>query len=117
MKRPLRRLVLTALAVAVGFAVTLPSAAPARAAAPVRVMQFNICGAQCNDGVVAKPGGGHDVVDDVVARIAGFRPAIVTLNEVCAVLFDKGHFMGPSGGPVGSKFSDHDALLGQAIRR
>jgi endonuclease/exonuclease/phosphatase family metal-dependent hydrolase len=229
-------------------------------------MQFNICGAECNHGVVTKAGGGNDVVDDVVARIAGFQPAIVTLNEVCAgqftrlktvlaaashtmsgvfraqrsdarcpgggfgdavftaggiksqlvlplpngggehravlcvqttagggsvlacvlhtvtgdplksqqvaaaarelngqaeddavivggdfnttpsgmgaligpagrffdadpqkaptrgnkidyVLFDKGHFTGPSGGPVGSKFSDHDALLGQASRR
>ena len=38
-------------------------------------------------------------------------------QKIDYVLFDKGHFTGPSGEPAGSKFSDHDALLGQATRR
>jgi endonuclease/exonuclease/phosphatase family metal-dependent hydrolase len=50
-------------------------------------MDFNICGAICNKGVVDKPGAGNDVVEDVRSRIVGFRPAIVTLNEVCAGQF------------------------------
>jgi endonuclease/exonuclease/phosphatase family metal-dependent hydrolase len=64
-------------------------AKPAEAATPVRVLHFNICGAICNHGVVDKPGGGNDVVEDVRNRILDFRPAIVTLNEVCAGQFNR----------------------------
>lgn len=56
------------------------AADPAAAAAPVKVMQFNICGAICNHGK-------YGVVDHVRAKIVAFRPAIVTLNEVCAGQF------------------------------
>jgi endonuclease/exonuclease/phosphatase family metal-dependent hydrolase len=54
----------------------------AAAAAPVKVMQFNICGAICNDGE-------YGVVEHVRAKIVNFRPAIVTLNEVCAGQFSR----------------------------
>ncbi|MGH9011960.1 MAG: hypothetical protein ACRDYF_19245, partial [Acidimicrobiia bacterium] len=64
-----------------------PKPNPAAASTPVRVLHFNICGAICNHGVVDKPGGGNDIVDDVRNRIVGFKPAIVTLNEVCARQF------------------------------
>ena len=53
---------------------------PAAAAAPVKVMQFNICGAICNHGK-------YGVVEHVRAKIVAYRPAIVTLNEVCAGQF------------------------------
>ena len=43
-------------------------------------MQFNICGAICNDGK-------YGVVEHVRTKIVNFRPAIVTLNEVCAGQF------------------------------
>jgi endonuclease/exonuclease/phosphatase family metal-dependent hydrolase len=65
------------------------SAPPATAAGPVRVMQFNICAADCNRGVFDKVGGGNDVVEDVRARILTFRPAIVALNEVCVAQFNR----------------------------
>ena len=45
-------------------------------------MQFNICGAICNDGK-------YGVVEHVRDKIVGFRPAIVTLNEVCAGQFSR----------------------------
>jgi len=64
-------------------------AEPAVAATPVRVLDFNICGAICNHGVVDKAGGGNDVVDDVRNRIVDFKPAIVTLQEVCAGQFNR----------------------------
>ena len=70
-------------------ALTATTAAPAAAAGPVRVMQFNICGAACNHGTVDKGGGGNDIVDDVSGRIAGFKPAVVTLNEVCSAQFGR----------------------------
>jgi hypothetical protein len=38
-------------------------------------------------------------------------------NKIDYVLFSRGEFANPSGGPVGSRFSDHDALVGQASRR
>jgi hypothetical protein len=38
-------------------------------------------------------------------------------NKIDYVLFSRAHFTSPSGGPQGSKFSDHDVLLGQAVRR
>lgn len=68
---------------------TITTAGPAAAGGPVRVMQFNICGAVCNHGVIDKAGGGNDVVDDVRGRITGFRPDIVTLNEVCQGQFNR----------------------------
>jgi endonuclease/exonuclease/phosphatase family metal-dependent hydrolase len=70
----------TALLLATGFA-TQPR--PAAAAAPVRVMQFNFCGAICNHGVVSKLGNNNDVVEDIRNRIVAFRPQIVMLNEAC----------------------------------
>jgi endonuclease/exonuclease/phosphatase family metal-dependent hydrolase len=69
-----------ALVVNPGF---VPGARPAAAAEPVRVMQYNVCGAICNGGVVTKPGSDNDVVEDVRNRIVAARPHIVTLNEVC----------------------------------
>jgi len=62
---------------------------PAVAAGPVRVMHFNICGAICNKGVVAKDGEGNDIVDDTRSRITAIKPAIVTLNEVCVGQFNR----------------------------
>jgi hypothetical protein len=65
------------------------AAPPAAAAGPVRVMQFNMCGAMCNHGAVDKAGAGNDVVEDVRARVAGFQPAVLTLNEVCVAQFNR----------------------------
>ena len=62
-------------------------APPATAAAPVRVLQFNMCGAICNHGTIDMAGTGNDVVEDVRARVAAFSPSVVTLNEVCAGQF------------------------------
>jgi endonuclease/exonuclease/phosphatase family metal-dependent hydrolase len=56
---------------------------PAAAAGPVRVMQFNFCGAICNTGVVDKPGNHNDVVEDIRNRIVSSRPHLVFLNEAC----------------------------------
>jgi len=71
---------MAALVVDPGF---VTATRPAAAAEPVRVMQYNVCGAICNGGVVAKPGRDNDVVEDVRNRIVAARPHIVTLNEVC----------------------------------
>jgi endonuclease/exonuclease/phosphatase family metal-dependent hydrolase len=57
-------------------------AEPAAAVAPVKVMDFNICGAICNHG-------GYGVVEDVRNRVLRFKPAILTLNEVCAGQFTR----------------------------
>jgi endonuclease/exonuclease/phosphatase family metal-dependent hydrolase len=37
-------------------------------------------------------------------------------QKIDYVLFSRGHFSNPSGGPQGSKYSDHKVLLGQATR-
>jgi endonuclease/exonuclease/phosphatase family metal-dependent hydrolase len=37
-------------------------------------------------------------------------------QKIDYVLFSRRHFSNPSGGPRGSKFSDHKALLGSAVR-
>ena len=37
-------------------------------------------------------------------------------NKIDYVLFSRSHFSGPSGGPVGSRYSDHKVLLGSASR-
>ena len=66
------------------------------------------------------PGGMRALLDpvrggrffDVDPQQAGTRG-----NKIDYVLFSRAHFTGPSGGPQGSRFSDHDVLLGQAIRR
>ena len=73
-----------ALAVALSLAGSLLVVEPERAAASatVKVMQFNICGAICNDG-------GNGVLGDVRNRVVRFKPAIVTLNEVCAGQFSR----------------------------
>jgi endonuclease/exonuclease/phosphatase (EEP) superfamily protein YafD len=73
-----------AVAVAVAIAV---GTGPAAAAGPVRVMQFNICGAECNRGVIDTAGG--DIVDDVQRRVAADQPDVVTLNEVCQGQFKR----------------------------
>jgi endonuclease/exonuclease/phosphatase family metal-dependent hydrolase len=57
-------------------------AEPAAASGTVRVMDFNICGAICNHG-------GYGVVEDVRNRVLRFRPAILTLNEICAGQFSR----------------------------
>jgi endonuclease/exonuclease/phosphatase family metal-dependent hydrolase len=67
----------------------LTGAPPAAAAGTVRVMQFNICGAICNHGVIDKAGSDNDVVDDVLRRIVDLRPAVVLLNEVCVGQFER----------------------------
>jgi hypothetical protein len=82
---PLRRCAAALVAVAALTA----GAPPASAAGPVRVMQFNICAVDCNRGVVDKPGGGNDIVEDVRSRVVGVRPAILTLNEVCVAQFNR----------------------------
>ena len=87
----------TAALLLVGAPLTI-GARPAAAAGSVRVMHFNICGAICNKGVVAKVGGGNDIVDDARSRIVAIRPAIVTLNEVCAGQFARLKALLKSGG-------------------
>jgi hypothetical protein len=77
------------MALFLGGATLTTGAGPAAAAAPVRVMHFNICGAICNHGVVDKVGGGNDIVDDARSRIVAIKPAIVTLNEVCIGQFNR----------------------------
>ncbi|HET7719546.1 MAG TPA: hypothetical protein VFK43_06225, partial [Acidimicrobiales bacterium] len=42
---------------------------PASAAGTVRVLDYNFCGAICNDGVVNRPGPNNDVAEDVRNRI------------------------------------------------
>jgi hypothetical protein len=37
-------------------------------------------------------------------------------GKIDYILFDRGHFSGPFGGPQGSRYSDHDVLSGQATR-
>jgi fructose-specific phosphotransferase system IIC component len=75
---PSRTLATGAALLLIGATSLTTGAEPAAASGPVRVMQFNICGAICNHGVVDKAGAGNDVVEDVRSRIVGFRPAIVT---------------------------------------
>jgi endonuclease/exonuclease/phosphatase family metal-dependent hydrolase len=74
----------SALAASLLLAGALFTADPERADASgaLRVMQFNICGAICNHG-------GNGVVEHVRDKIVGFRPAIVTLNEICAGQFSR----------------------------
>jgi hypothetical protein len=89
-RTPRCRTILAAGAALLLAGATLTTGAePAVAAGPVRVMHFNICGAICNHGVVAKVGGGNDIVDDARRRIVNFKPAIVTLNEVCVGQFNR----------------------------
>ena len=75
-----------ALAVASGF-VAVP--APAEAAAPVRVLDYNFCGAICNKGVVNRAGDNNDVAEDVRNRIVAFRPHLVMLQEACHGQFER----------------------------
>jgi endonuclease/exonuclease/phosphatase family metal-dependent hydrolase len=37
-------------------------------------------------------------------------------NKIDYVLYGRNHFSGPSGNPVGTRFSDHKALIGSATR-
>jgi hypothetical protein len=75
-----------ALAVASGFVVTPP---PAEAAATVRVLDFNFCGAICHKGVIDRPGSNNDVVEEVRNRIVAFRPHLVMLQESCHGQFER----------------------------
>ena len=92
MRRTFRYRALFAAGVALLFVAgeTVTTAArPAEAATAVRVLHFNICGAICNHGVVDKPGAGNDIVEDVRNRVVGFKPHILTLNEVCFGQFNR----------------------------
>jgi hypothetical protein len=90
-RRTLRSRTILAAGAAFFLAATalVTAAAPAAAAGPVRVVQFNMCGVMCNHGTVDKAGAGNDVVEDVGGRVAGFRPAVLTLNEVCVAQFNR----------------------------
>ncbi|MGH9002670.1 MAG: endonuclease/exonuclease/phosphatase family protein [Acidimicrobiia bacterium] len=58
--------------------------APARAAEPVvRFLTYNICGGICNDGTVERPGPDNDLVEHVASLLAGERPHLAVLNEIC----------------------------------
>jgi len=66
------------------------------------------------------PGGMRALLDPVRGgRFFDVDPqrAATRGNKIDYVLFSRAHFTSPSGGPQGSRFSDHDVLLGQAIRR
>ena len=85
MRRTLGSRTTTALTAALLLAATTvftTGAAPAAAAGTVKVMDFNICGAICNHG-------GYGVVEDVRNRVLRFKPAILTLNEICAGQFTR----------------------------
>ena len=84
-----RTTVAAAATLALAAATFTTGAGPATASGPARVMQFNICGAICNHGTVAKAGAGNDVVEDVQRRVVGFKPGIVLLNEVCVGQFNR----------------------------
>jgi endonuclease/exonuclease/phosphatase family metal-dependent hydrolase len=58
-------------------ATTLVVAAPASADVRYRFLQFNMCGAKCNNGKTGEP------VDAVLRTILDHRPHAVSLNEVC----------------------------------
>lgn len=75
-----------ALALASSF---VAAPAPAEAAAPVRVLDYNFCGAICNKGVVNRPGNDNDVAEDVRNRIVAFRPHLVMLQEACLGQFER----------------------------
>ncbi|MDQ1498113.1 MAG: hypothetical protein QOI86_1453 [Actinomycetota bacterium] len=123
-RTPRSRTILAAgAALFLAAAALVTAAAPAAAAGPVRVMQFNMCGAMCNHGAVDKAGAGNDVVDDVRGRVTGFQPAVLTLNEVCVAQFNRlkallgggpwkmsGAFRSqrdePGCGPGGAQFGD-----------
>lgn len=83
MRRTLRSRTTTAATAALLLAaatIFTTGATPAAASGTVKVMDFNICGAICNHGR-------YGVVEDVRNRVLRFRPAILTLNEVCAGQF------------------------------
>jgi endonuclease/exonuclease/phosphatase family metal-dependent hydrolase len=62
-------------------AVLLALAVPATADARARFFHFNACGSKCNDGAV-KP-----VAKAIAKSILDFRPAAVSLNEMCISQF------------------------------
>src|SRR5581483_4190261 len=64
--------------------------APARAEEPrLRFLSFNICGGICNKGTVDRPGADNDVVEHVASTLAGFRPHVAVLNEVCGAQYER----------------------------
>jgi hypothetical protein len=79
-RRSLVAAVATVVVLGSGLIVRTP---PAIADGAVRVMQYNVCGAICNKGVVSKAGNDNDVVDDIRNRIVAARPHLVMLHEVC----------------------------------
>lgn len=62
---------------------------PAQAAETVRVLDYNFCGAICNQGVINRPGPNNDVAEDVRNRIVAFRPHLVMLQEACSGQVDR----------------------------
>jgi endonuclease/exonuclease/phosphatase family metal-dependent hydrolase len=69
--------------VLLAVATTLAMAAPASADVRYRFLQFNMCGAKCNDGKTGEP------VDAVLRTILDHRPHAVSLNEVCRPQHEK----------------------------
>ena len=88
MRRTPRCRTTLAAALLLAGAVFMVEAEPAAAAGTVRVMDFNICGSICNNGVIDKPGA-LDIVEDVRNRVVRFKPHILTLNEVCIAQFNR----------------------------
>lgn len=86
-----RRRTAAAAATAVVGLVSGPGvdARPAVATEPVRIIQHNICGAICNDGVAVGTDDDPAVVDEVRHRILAEQPHLVTLQEVCVGQFDQ----------------------------
>ena len=65
------------------------------------------------------PGQMGALIDPARAAVLRHRPAAgagTRGRKIDYVLFSRGHFANPSGGPQASKFSDHEALVGQATR-
>jgi endonuclease/exonuclease/phosphatase family metal-dependent hydrolase len=59
------------------LATALAVAAPASADVRYRFLQFNMCGAKCNNGDRGEP------VDAILRTVLDHRPHAVSLNEVC----------------------------------
>lgn len=84
-----RALLATGVALVMVGGIVTVRAQPAMAATTVRVIQYNICGVLCHHGVIDRPGGNNDIVEDVRNRILSRRPALVFLNEICVGQYDR----------------------------
>jgi endonuclease/exonuclease/phosphatase family metal-dependent hydrolase len=69
---------------------------------------FNVLPGQMGTLLDASRGGRFFDVDPEKAGTHG--------KKIDYVLFSRAHFTNPSGGPQGSRYSDHRALIGQATR-